>query len=79
MAKCHDSAVMVLSHFEIAWFSIERAATHIVPFDLSTSPFFQFAFTPLKLIICFLLSMSFGNFLARNAPLLACYDSTLTL
>jgi hypothetical protein len=49
MAKGHSSAVIVLSHFEIAWFSIDRAAAHCVPLDLSARPFCPCAFTPLKL------------------------------
>jgi hypothetical protein len=44
MKKCHSSAVMVLSHFEIAWFGIDRAAAHIIPFDLLTSPFCHWIF-----------------------------------
>jgi hypothetical protein len=39
MAKGHSSAVIGLSHLEIAWFSIERAAEHSVPFERSTRPF----------------------------------------
>jgi hypothetical protein len=49
MAKGHSSAVIVLSHYEIAWFSIDRAAAPSVPFDLSPSPFYHCVFTPLKL------------------------------
>jgi hypothetical protein len=49
MAKGHSSAVIVLSHLEIAWFIIERAAVHSVPFERSTRPFCHWAFTQLKL------------------------------
>jgi hypothetical protein len=68
MAKCHSSAVMVLSHFEIAWFSFDCAAAHIVLFNLSTSMFYHCAFTPLKLSLWFLFSMSFWNVLVTMRP-----------
>jgi hypothetical protein len=71
MAKFLSSGVIVLSHFEIAWFSIERAAAHSVLFDLSTSPFCHCVFTPLKLSFWFLLSVYFWNVLVRTAPLSA--------
>jgi hypothetical protein len=38
MAKGHSSAVIVLSHCEIAWFSIDCDAAHSVPVDLLTKP-----------------------------------------
>jgi hypothetical protein len=78
MAKDHSSAVMVLSHFEIAWFRIDRAVAHNVLFNLSTNPFCHCAFTPLKFSRCFLFLMSFWNVSLWNAPLSACYDSTFT-
>jgi hypothetical protein len=39
MAKGRSSDAIVFSHFEIAWFNIERDAAHSVPFDLSTNRF----------------------------------------
>jgi hypothetical protein len=78
MAKGHSSDVIVLSHLEMAWFSIECAAARSVPFECSTRPFCHWAFTPLKLRCCFLLSIAFWNVSERNAPLSACYDLTVT-
>jgi hypothetical protein len=77
MAKGHSSAVIFLSHIEIAWFSIERAAAHSVPFERSTRSFCHWAFTPLKLRYWFLLSIAFWNVSERNAPLSALYDFTV--
>jgi hypothetical protein len=71
MAKGHSSAVMVLFHFETAWFSIDRDAAHSVPFDLLTSPFCHCAFTPLKFSRWFLFLMSFWDVSVRKAPLFA--------
>jgi hypothetical protein len=49
MAKGHNSAVIVLYHFEIAWFSIDPSAAHSAPLDLSTRQFCHCVFMPLKL------------------------------
>jgi hypothetical protein len=70
MAKGHSSAVIVLSHLEMAWFSVERAAAHSVPFERQLGHFFT-GLTPLKLSCWFLLSIAFWNVLERNAPLSA--------
>jgi hypothetical protein len=42
MVKGQSSGVIVLSHFEIAWLSTDRAAVHIVPFDRSKKLFCHF-------------------------------------
>jgi hypothetical protein len=78
MAKGHSSAVMVLSRFEIAWFSIDRAAAHSVPFDLSIRTFCHCVFRPLKISRWFLLSMAFWNLSVGKALLSAWYYSTVT-
>jgi hypothetical protein len=54
MAKGQSSGVIVLSHFEIAWLSIDRAVAQSVPCDRSTRPFCHCELTPLKFIFCFL-------------------------
>jgi hypothetical protein len=59
MSKGHSSAVIVSSHIEIAWFSIERDVAHNVPLDSSMRLFCPCAFTPLKLMRWFLLSVAF--------------------
>jgi hypothetical protein len=71
MTEGRSSSVIVLSHLEVAQFSIELAAAHSVLIDLSTSQFCHCACTPLKLSFCFLLLISFWKVSVQNAPLSA--------